>query len=111
MPHKPKIVIYFTMAIVFLYSLVTSFAWLFTCQPIDKLWDLRITGGSCIEWTDLHIFSGVMNTVSDVIILLLPIVMLQKIQLPKWEKIGLGVVLMTGGVYASSLPENASADL
>lgn len=96
-PQKPKRAIYATIAVVVLYSLIGSFYWLFACQPLEKFWDLSITHGSCIEWSKVNIFSGVMNTVTDSIILLLPICMLRKVQLPKWEKFGLGFVLMTGG--------------
>ncbi|KAH7111824.1 hypothetical protein B0J11DRAFT_447400 [Dendryphion nanum] len=97
LPHKPKMVIYAAIVVVVVYSLIGSFYWLFACQPIEKFWDLSITGGSCIEWTTINIFSGVMNTATDSVILLLPIFMLRKAQLPKWEKVGLILVLMTGG--------------
>ncbi|KAH8724795.1 hypothetical protein GQ44DRAFT_580756, partial [Phaeosphaeriaceae sp. PMI808] len=96
-PQKPKKTIYATIAVVVLYSLIGSFGWLFACQPLEKFWDLSITRGSCIEWTKINVFSGVMNTITDSIILLLPIFMLRKVQLPKWEKIGLVLAVMTGG--------------
>jgi hypothetical protein len=41
-----------------------------------------------------------MNTATDGVILVLPVFMLRKVRLPKWEKIGLVLVLMTGGLYA-----------
>ncbi|KAF1977070.1 hypothetical protein BU23DRAFT_527374 [Bimuria novae-zelandiae CBS 107.79] len=97
LPQKPKKAIYAIIILVVLYSLIGSFQWLFACQPIEKFWDLSITRGSCIEWTKLTIFTGVLNTVTDVVILLLPIFMLRKVQLPRWEKIGLLLILMTGG--------------
>jgi hypothetical protein len=98
-PQKPKRTIYATIAVVVLYSLIGSFHWLFACRPLEKFWDISITHGSCIEWSRINIFSGVMNTVTDIIILLLPICMLRRVRLPKWEKFGLGFVLMTGGLY------------
>ncbi|KAH8723496.1 hypothetical protein GQ44DRAFT_308032 [Phaeosphaeriaceae sp. PMI808] len=97
LPQRPKKVIYTTIAIVILYSLIGSFGWVFYCQPVEKLWDLTITHGSCINWSKINIFSGIMNTATDSVILLLPIFMLRKVQLPKWEKIGLVLILMTGG--------------
>jgi hypothetical protein len=101
MPQKPTMTIYATMVVVILYSLIGSFGWVFSCQPIEKFWDLRVTRGSCIEWTKLQIFTGVMNTATDAIILILPIFLLRRVRLPKWEKIGLSVILMTGGLCAS----------
>ncbi|KAH8723279.1 hypothetical protein GQ44DRAFT_620601, partial [Phaeosphaeriaceae sp. PMI808] len=97
LPQKPKKAIYATMVIVILYSLIGSFEWLYACRPLEKYWDLSITRGSCIEWSKFVISSGVMNTGTDSVILLLPIFMLRKVQLPKWEKIGLVLVMMTGG--------------
>ncbi|PVI04286.1 hypothetical protein DM02DRAFT_611547 [Periconia macrospinosa] len=97
LPQKPKKAIYTTMVVVILYSLITSFVWLYACQPIEKYWDLSITRGSCIKWTTVFVSSGVMNTVTDSVILLLPIFMLRKVRLPRWEKIGLVLVMMTGG--------------
>jgi hypothetical protein len=104
MPYKPTMIIYATMGTVVLYSFVASFGWVFACRPVEKFWDLTITNGSCVDWGKVNIFSGAMNIATDTIILILPIVMLQKIRLPKWEKIGLLIVLMTGGLYALPLP-------
>lgn len=101
-PQKPKKAIYAIIAAVVLYSLVTSTHWLFDCQPIEKFWDLRITRGSCIDWTKINIFSGVMNTATDIFILLLPIFLLRKARLPRWERIGLLLIMMTGGLYAAT---------
>ncbi|KAH7111788.1 hypothetical protein B0J11DRAFT_447438 [Dendryphion nanum] len=98
LPQKPKKAIYATIVVVVvMYSLIGSLYWLFACQPLEKFWDLSITRGSCIEWSKINISSGVMNTATDSIILLLPLFMLRKVRLPKWEKIALVLVLMTGG--------------
>ncbi|KAF2176059.1 hypothetical protein K469DRAFT_523942, partial [Zopfia rhizophila CBS 207.26] len=97
LPQKPKEAIYATIILVVLYNLIGSFQWLFACQPVEKFWDLSITHGSCIKWSKITIFSGVMNTATDSVILLLPVFALRKVRFPKWEKIGLVLVLMTGG--------------
>lgn len=98
MPRKPTMVIFATMGLVVLYSFVAAFGWVFACRPVEKFWDLTITYGTCVPWSKINIFSGVMNTFTDTIILVLPIVMLYKMRLPKWEKIGVLIVLMTGGL-------------
>ncbi|KAH8724356.1 hypothetical protein GQ44DRAFT_286531 [Phaeosphaeriaceae sp. PMI808] len=92
-----RVVIYTIMAIVIIYSLVTSFLWVYTCQPLEKFWDLTVTGGSCIDWQKIPVFNGIMNTTTDTAILILPGLFLRKVQLPKRQKIGIIVVLMTGG--------------
>ncbi|RYP05727.1 hypothetical protein DL764_003609 [Monosporascus ibericus] len=90
-------VIYVLMAIVVLYSLTASFEWTFACQPLEKYWDFTVTGGSCINYFKVFIFSGVMNSATDAVILMLPVQILRDLRLPKRQKIGVILILMTGG--------------
>ncbi|KAH8702869.1 hypothetical protein GQ44DRAFT_783444 [Phaeosphaeriaceae sp. PMI808] len=96
---KLRVTIYITMVIVILYSLVGSFQWVYACRPLKKYWDLTITGGSCINWLMIPVFSGVMNTTTDATILILPVLILRGLRLPMKQKIGVMIVLMTGGLY------------
>jgi len=92
-----RIAVYIIMAIVVAYSLVTSFEWVYACRPLEKLWDLTVTGGTCINFKMVPVFNGVMNTTTDAIVLALPILFLRKLQMPKRQKIGIMVLLMAGG--------------
>ncbi|KAH8710143.1 hypothetical protein GQ44DRAFT_690258 [Phaeosphaeriaceae sp. PMI808] len=108
-----RVALYIIMVIVVVYSLVTSFVWVYACQPLEKIWNLTITGGSCINWLKVTVFSGVMNTTTDAAILILPVLFLRKLQLPKRQKIGVMVVLMTGGfiLIVSIIRLKSSVDL
>ncbi|KAH7034021.1 hypothetical protein B0J12DRAFT_679791 [Macrophomina phaseolina] len=97
LPEKLSKAITTTIVVVILYSLIALFQWLFACQPIEKYWDLRIISGSCVDLGKFNVFIGLMNTATDVVILLLPIGMLRKVRLPRQEKIGVVLGLMTGG--------------
>ncbi|KAH7028416.1 hypothetical protein B0J12DRAFT_609275 [Macrophomina phaseolina] len=97
LPKKLNKAIAATVVVVILYSLIASFQWLFACHPIEKYWDLRITSGSCVDRAKVNIFIGSMNTATDIVILLLPVAMLRNVQLPRREKIGVVLALMTGG--------------
>lgn len=101
LPEKLSKAITTTIVVVILYSLIALFQWLFACQPIEKYWDLRIISGSCVDLGKFNVFIGLMNTATDVVILLLPIGMLRKVRLPRQEKIGVVLGLMTGGLYVS----------
>ena len=90
---------YIIMAIVVVYSLLASFEWVYACQPIEKYWDITITSGHCIHWLKVTVFSGVMNTTTDAAILILPVIILRNLRLPKRQRIGIMLVLMTGGLY------------
>ncbi|KAF2185237.1 hypothetical protein K469DRAFT_665468 [Zopfia rhizophila CBS 207.26] len=98
---KLRIAMRIIMVIVVLYTLVASFDWLYICRPIEKYWDLTVTGGTCINWLKVLIFSCVMNTTTDAVILILPVLVLRNVQLPKKQKIGVTIVLMTGGLYVT----------
>ena len=96
---KLKAAIHTVMAIVVIYSLLLSFAFLYHCRPIKRHWDLTITRGSCVDLLKINILSGVMNILTDFTILVLPILILRKLRLPIRQKIGVMIVLMTGGLY------------
>lgn len=99
--QKPTVFIWATATVVILYSLVASFQWTFACRPLEKFWDLRIAYGSCIEWSNIAVFSGAMNTATDIIILLLPIFILRHLRLPRRDKFMVALAMMTGGLYVS----------
>jgi hypothetical protein len=91
--------IYAMMVILVLYSLITSFEWIYACRPLEKYWDLTITEGSCVNIAKFTIFNGAMNAIMDTIILILPIGILRDLQyLPFREKIAVMGILMTGGL-------------
>ncbi|KAM5359299.1 hypothetical protein ACJA88_015169 [Fusarium oxysporum] len=100
---KLRGVIYVTIVLTILYSLIASFVWVYACQPLEKYWDLTITDGSCINFLKVTIFSGVMNTATDAIILLLPIAILRGLRLQKRQKLGVMVIMMTGGLWVFNL--------
>ncbi|KAJ0126365.1 hypothetical protein HZ326_30530 [Fusarium oxysporum f. sp. albedinis] len=101
---KLRGVIYATIVFTILYSLIASFVWVYACRPLEKYWDLTITDGSCINFLKVTVFSGVMNTATDAIILLLPIAILRGLHLQKRQKLGVTLIMMTGGLWVSNLP-------
>lgn len=99
---KLKFSIYTTMAIVVIYSIVASWSWLYICQPIAKYWDFT-RAGTCIDFNKIAIFSGVMNSATDVMILAFPIPILRNLRLPILQKIGATAIMMAGGLYVRML--------
>ncbi|EJT76903.1 hypothetical protein GGTG_06817 [Gaeumannomyces tritici R3-111a-1] len=93
-----KVAIYTLAIIVLIYGTVTSFQFLFDCQPIEKYWDFTITDGKCIDWIPLMVFNGVMNSLTDAAILILPIWLLWRLRLPLRQRMGVMGVMMTGGL-------------
>ncbi|KAH7034022.1 hypothetical protein B0J12DRAFT_607953 [Macrophomina phaseolina] len=102
-----RITVYVTITIVVIYSVLLSFEWVYACRPIAKYWDLTITGGSCIDIRKIFLASGILNTATDATILFLPVWMLWNLRIPKREKIGVMLVMMTGGLYGLYQPSTA----
>lgn len=100
---KLRIVIHVIMVIIVLCTLVASFDWVYSCRPLQKYWDISITEGSCIYRLKIPIINCVMNTATDVAILILPALILRNLHLPTKQKIGIILVFMTGGLYVLHL--------
>lgn len=69
----------------------------FSCQPFKYNWDRTIAGGHCINTNKSYAFFSIPNLLSDVAILLLPLLPLWKLQIPRSTKLGLLVTFILGG--------------
>jgi hypothetical protein len=91
-----KWVLHVITAVVVGYSIAIPFALVFACHPVQKTWDLTITGGSCISREGLYIATAVTNIVTDLALILLPIPLVLGLQMPNIQKIYLLVVFIIG---------------
>ncbi|KAH9211061.1 hypothetical protein DL95DRAFT_274009, partial [Leptodontidium sp. 2 PMI_412] len=96
-PHRKfRAMVYAIMITTILYSLLGSFEFLFTCRPIAKVWDLTITSGSCYSGAKILAVHGGLSIATDITMLVLPITMLWKLQLPRRRKVAVVALFMTG---------------
>ncbi|KAI9682138.1 MAG: hypothetical protein M1817_000192 [Caeruleum heppii] len=93
-----RVAIYIIGAITVGYTLAVMFALLFACQPVAKSWDLSITGGSCINQPAVYLANGILNVISDIAILILPMPMVWQLHIPKRQKFGVGLMFATGSL-------------
>lgn len=70
------------------------FAIIFACNPIEKNWDVSITDGTCINRAGLYLATAIVNIISDIMCLILPIPIVLKLQVPRIQK--LGIICMFG---------------
>lgn len=68
------------------------------CIPLYYLWDHTIPGGHCININAWYRWSSLMNIVTDVVMLILPLPVIWKIQSSMKVKIGLTITFATGSV-------------
>ena len=69
------------------------------CLPIWDAWNpLRLTEGKCVLFGLYTLFEELTNVVLDIVILLLPIFMIRKLQLPARQRWTLSVIFLLGGL-------------
>lgn len=115
-PGKPfRLACYAMMAIVATYSSWAIVSGFVNCVPVAKFWNKDLPG-SCLDFEAIWFFNASMNIVTDIALLLLPMPLLSKLQLPRTQKIALmGVfamgilVVVTSILRLSSLREVAKS--
>jgi hypothetical protein len=89
-------------AFIIAYSLATVFADIFQCVPISSLWDAT-EPTFCMNYPALIISTGVVNTVTDIIMLSLPMPLLWKLQLSTTKKKLITSLFLMGGLWVFSM--------
>ncbi|KAH8888073.1 hypothetical protein GQ53DRAFT_826637 [Thozetella sp. PMI_491] len=109
-----RIAVYTVLFVITGYSLNAGFSFLYLCNPIHKLWD-GSAEGTCVDLYTAFLVSSVLNAVTDVIILLLPIWLLWPLRVKITQKILVALVLMPGGFVCAvsflrlaSIPDGAN---
>lgn len=89
-----------------IYYTILTFTVIFSCQPISKAWDI-LADGKCLN-TELQIVvAGIINTMSDLIILVLPHLKIWNLQMTPRRKRAVSVVFLFGTMYA--LPSTSTS--
>lgn len=89
---------YATMSIIVAWTVATVLAGCLICRPFAFNWDKTITGGSCGNQVTSFTVTGVLNLVTDVVVLLLPMQPLYQLQMTMYKKVvfisifGLGIL-------------------
>ncbi|EMD96464.1 hypothetical protein COCC4DRAFT_204728 [Bipolaris maydis ATCC 48331] len=93
-----RICVYGGILLVIGYSIALFFPLIFACTPFKRVWDITITEGSCINRTPLYMATAVLNMVTDIYLLVLPIPMVVKLQVPRAQKAGLLCIFGIGSL-------------
>lgn len=89
---------YASLAIVIGWSVGSVFATIFQCVPISAFWDKSVIRPRCIDSDAFWYAYGIINILTDAIILGLPVHEVMKLQLPRREKLGLLLVFLLGAL-------------
>lgn len=101
-----RIAYYFILLYIIAWSVMSICLTLTECLPISYSW-FRIYGakGKCFNLKGRALGAAVMNTISDVALLILPMPLLWKLQMPVRRKLQLFGIFLLGGLsvlYSSS---------
>jgi hypothetical protein len=75
---------YVTLAIVSIAGIVLTFIVAFQCRPVQAAYNLAIKNPRCISFETIYLVSAPVNVGTDLAILVLPIPVLTRINLP-WK--------------------------
>ncbi|KAI0424683.1 hypothetical protein F5Y09DRAFT_335560 [Xylaria sp. FL1042] len=86
-----------TMVISVAFAIVVFLEAFLLCTPVQFNWDKSIPGGVCNQ-SVAFLSSGIINLVIDAFIVILPIPILFKLQMPSAKKLGVAVMFSLGAV-------------
>lgn len=88
--------IYFIAFIILGYSLALALALIFACSPIQKGWNASISSGSCINRPGVYLATAITNTLSDLVLILIPIRVVWGLQMRLMQKLGVVAMFCIG---------------
>ncbi|KAK8069630.1 hypothetical protein PG994_006246 [Apiospora phragmitis] len=89
------IVAWATSAVILLWVILVVVGSLAICQPVAFNRDQTITGGHCGDPVKLWLSHGILNIVTDLVVLLLPMPVLYRLQMVLYKKV---VLMLTFGM-------------
>lgn len=70
------------------------------CTPRARIWDKSVEG-TCVDIPSLHNTSGLFNTITDFMILLIPVKAVWNLKMQKRRKIEIVVIFTVGSMLVS----------
>ncbi|KAJ5967749.1 hypothetical protein N7501_003997 [Penicillium viridicatum] len=97
-PHPFLLATYIVMGCLVIIGLWTTLSGFFFCTPVHAFWSTsaEVRKTKCLPTTPVWFTNAALQTVTDLVILILPMPLLWKLQLPKRQKCGIIVVFGLG---------------
>jgi hypothetical protein len=96
-PYRKRTYFIYALAIVLIvYYVVAWFLKIFVCWPISAYWMGKTD--KCLDQTALITADSIISTVTDAIILVLPLPLTWSLQIPTAKKLRVGGMLAVGGL-------------
>ena len=99
-PEKKSSAIYWTChALIWLnvlYYVITAFIEIFSCNPIAKSYNPLITTGHCVDINALNTSASTLNSLSDIVLLILPQISIWRLHMARKRKIQISFIFLVG---------------
>ena len=92
-----RIFLYIILVVIILIYLSATVVAVFQCIPVSYTWDKRIPG-RCLDMRLLYYLGAANNVVTDLVILVLPMPVVWKLQMPRPKKYAVTGVFLMGGL-------------
>ncbi|PYH87956.1 putative integral membrane protein [Aspergillus ellipticus CBS 707.79] len=87
-----------TIVIIICWAIATTLAAFLNCRPFAFNWDRSIPGGKCGDRVKSFTVMGVINLVTDLVVLVIPMPLLYRLQMAQYKKVTLMIVFGLGAV-------------
>ncbi|KAH6720847.1 hypothetical protein BKA61DRAFT_470111, partial [Leptodontidium sp. MPI-SDFR-AT-0119] len=84
------------IVLIILWAISTTLITFLICRPLAFNWDPTIVGGVCGDRNTVFVITGVINVVTDIMVLSLPLPHILKLQLAWRRKVGLLLMFSIG---------------
>lgn len=85
-----------TMTIIAAWTIGTILVGCLICRPFAFNWDKTIIGGKCGDQVTSFTVTGIINLITDVMVLLMPMQPLYQLQMAMYKKLTLAAVFGLG---------------
>jgi hypothetical protein len=93
-----RILIYIVGSLVAAWLVMKEGTAIFTCNPIQKLWDPTVVGGHCLDLPKYYIGVAVPNIFTDIVLLAMPLPYIYGLHMKTLQKIAIMFVFILGGL-------------
>ena len=102
--HRMRMVACITGAILWSFGLASTIVDIDVCTPIRSYWAIPINGhveGHCVNTHVFYIFVAVMQLLTDIAVLLIPLPFVWRLQISDAKKVALSIIFLLGSLYVS----------
>lgn len=95
-----EITVWFAITVIFIGHLGSSLALVFACKPVSFSWSLPVEGDmehpTCLNVSSAGVGYSIITIVSDILVVMLPIPILVKLNIPTRKKVGIIGLFLLG---------------